>query len=259
MGVLDKIFGSSQPVQQPAQQQQAQQPATQQPAQQPAQPGNLPPQPTVPADPNNPTAPIPKPDVTATDDPLAQYGSLWENVPSASNNNEQPKSVFDLNQEQVKNVIAKNDFSKLITPDQLQAIGQGGEAAQQAFAQAIGNVAQQVMLQSIMVNSRLAGQGVNQAIKGAEGRIPEAIRNYTTRDSARTANPLLSNPAVKPVADAVQSQLLAKYPNATSAEITDMTVNYIKAMGQQFAPKQEEQAPTSEAGTDWAKFLDMGI
>jgi hypothetical protein len=65
---------------------------------------------------------------------------------------------------------------------------------------------------------------------------------------------LFSNPAIKPVIDATQAQLLQKYPDATQAELTKMTQEYIVAMGAAFNP----QTPASDlpAGEeDWSKFV----
>ena len=259
MGALDFIFGGNQQQQQPAQQQQQQQQPAQQP-QQPAQPpqGNIPSQPTTVPDTNNPTVPAGMDNPPQQEEsPLAAFADLWNN----DNTNQQSQTPDDvyarLKPEDVQKVIAKADFSSVITPEQLAAIGNGGEAAQQAFAQAINSVAQRVMLQSTLVNNNLSMQAMQKAITQAESRIPDAMRKYSSADYSRTANPLLSNPAVKPVADAVQAQLLAKNPNATNAEITQMTQDFIAAMGAQFAPKQEPINNSATNDTDWDAFFKM--
>lgn len=263
MSILDKIFGNGdQSAQQSMQAEQV--PAQQAPAptgsQSGAQPqagvqaGNIPAAPVVSSDPNNPTVPTSSSEGSYEESPLAAYKDLWDNANSKSQTSSDQPSV-KLNPADVQKVIAKADFASVITPEQLTAISEGGEPAQQAFMQAMNSVAQRVMLQSTLVNNRLAEQAISKAIANAESKLPDALRKYSSSDYARTSTPLLSNPAVKPIADAVQSQLLSKYPNATNEDITRMTKEFIQAVGEQFAPKPDIVNNSATGETDWENFF----
>lgn len=262
MGIFDTIFnGGQQQQQQPTPAPAPAQPAQAAPQQPVADtgagnPGNIPSTPTVNVDPANATAPVPDPtQATAEESPLAQFASLWDTTDTPSQQNAE-EGLLNLNQEEVQKVIAKADFTSVVTPEQLQAISSGGEDAQTAFMQALGSVAQRVMLQSTLVNGRLSEQAVRKALSQAESRLPDTIRKYGAADHAKNSNPVLNNPAVKPVADAVQAQLLLKNPNATNAEITQMTQDFIVALGAQVAPAPVINNNEVTDDIDWDAFLN---
>lgn len=192
-------------------------------------------------------------DKSAENSPLAAFEKLWE--PSTNTTNpattEQPQNV--LSPELVQQVVSKVDFSKSISPEHLQAIASGGEQAQQAFTAAMSAVAQQVLSQSMLVNNKLTERAVKAAIEAQQKQLPDLLRKQSIEHHAKDSNPLFSNPAVKPVIEATQYQLGQKFPNATPAEITKMTEDYIKAMSAAFAPKPTSAKNPNE--TDWELFL----
>jgi len=244
MGLFDTIFGKA--PEQPAPTQQLQ----------PAPPGNIP-TPQVAVDPNNPTAPVvpvtPVVPEKIDESPLAEFKDMWETKPIVEDPNAPPAPV-ELTAEAVQKIVAKTDFSKVITPESMAAITAGGEGAAEAFAQAMNQVAQQVMVQSTMVGNKLTEQAVNKAREEFSASLPEMLRKQSSTDHLRSANPLFTNPAVKPVMEAIQSQLLQKHPNATNAEITTMSEKFIMAMGEEFSPKEVINDNSTE-GTDWDKFM----
>lgn len=217
------------------------------PAGTPAPPGNIPDQQVV-ATPGNGVVPVPQKD----ESPLAEFNTLWDTDPNKGD--DAPAAPTPLDPEAVRKAVAKTDFSNVVTPDHLTAIAAGGEEAQAAFAQAMNAVAQQVMVQSTMVNNKLTEQAVERAIQSHTAGLPEMLRSQAASDHLKTANPLFSNPAVKPVIEATQTALLQKFPNATAAELTEMTQNYIVAMGESFAPA----VVVNDGGlqeTDWEAYL----
>jgi len=185
------------------------------------------------------------------DTPLSQFVDLWENTP----NKENPNAPVALNQQAVQEAVAKTDFSQSITPEQLQTVTAGGEGAEQALAQMLNNVAQQVMVQSTMVNNKLSEQALGRARTEFESSIPSMLRAQQAKNHLNESNPLFSNPAIQPVVQATQQQLLQKFPNATQAELTKMTQDYITAMGEAFAPKQSVNDNAALNETDWDAFL----
>lgn len=242
MSILD-IFKSS--PQQPVQQ-----------SQQPAPAGNIPP-PTVAVASGLNTAPngvvpvIPAAqDVPKT--PLAEYATLWE-TPAKTTLDAPDAAPPELTHDILNKAMQTVDFSSSITPEMSQAIMQGGEGAAAAFAQAMGAVAKRVMVESTLVSNRLTKQAVEHAVKSTSAALPSTLRAQSSTNHLYESNPLFSNPAIKPVVEATQQQLLQKFPNATNAEIASMTNDYMKAMGEVFRP-----APTPIANVDvpdWERFM----
>ena len=218
-----------------------------------ATPGNIPDAATPNAQPAQPVAPaVVEPAVP--DSPLAEFSKLWEDAP-IDPNKPTPTAPTPLDAEAVQKAVAKTDFSQSITPETLAAIAAGGEEAQKAFAQAMNQTAQQVMVQSTMVNEKLTQKAIKDALAANQVTMQDQVRAQAVADHAKTQNPVFSDPAVKPVIEATQSQLIAKFPNATPQEITTMTQNFIIAMGTEFAPKEPINDNSGQDQTDWSKFI----
>jgi len=194
----------------------------------------------VPADPNAPKS------------PLDAYAKLWENDPSK---NAAPAQAPALDPEKLKEVIGKANFSASITPENMKAITEGGEGATAALIESLNTVAQQTMVQATLVSNKLIEQALEKKSASYEASLPELIRKHTARNSLVESNPVFSNPAVVPVMEAAQSALAVKFPTATSSELTKMTQDYIKAMGEAFNPAEVKPAADSLAGEDWEKFM----
>jgi hypothetical protein len=233
-------------------------PAPAAPAQVPPNQGNIPAVPAVPVDPNNPAVPAVPPTTEAVpDSPLAEFSKLWEPVPVDPNAPKPEEPAAPLNAEQLQKAVGKIDFSSSITPETLEAISGGGEGAAAAFVTAMNTMAQQTIVQSTLINNKVTEQAVAAATKSAEANIPTLLREQASSDHLKTANPLFTDPAVKPVIEATRNQLLTKFPNATNVEITQMTEDYILAMGNAFAPAPAAD-PNEVQGTDFSTFIERG-
>lgn len=262
MSIFD-MFKTEAPAATPAAQPNATPNATPaQPAQQqvPLNQGNIPAVPAVVTDPNNPAAPVLESTAGAAtpatpDTPLAQFQDLWKDVPNDPNEPAAPAQPAELTAESIQKIVENVDFSQQVTPETLAAITAGGEDASAAFTNAMNEVARQVMVQSTLVNNKLTERAVEQAVKSHTENLPAMLRSQAASDHLVTSNPLFSNPAIKPVIEATQAQLLAKFPTATHAEITEMTQKYIIAMGETFTPQKAVNDNSESSATDWEAFL----
>lgn len=232
----------------------------------PATPGNIPAQESNLTAPGNTTVPAGDPSTQGnpaqagqegaptSDSPLDQFKDLWHTEPNKDAPEQQEAIVPSLAPEDVQKALANHDFTQGITQDQLAAISAGGEEAQQAFAQALNAVSRQVMTSSTLVTNKLVEQAVTKALEQQAAKMPSMLRSQAAQNHLKDTNPIFSNPAVQPIVEATQERLLQKFPNATPAEITKMTEDFVLAMGQEFAPKPAESSTTINA-TDWEKFL----
>jgi hypothetical protein len=227
------------------------------PAPTPANPGNIP-NPTgavtaqTPGMEANGTVPAAAP---ADNSPMAEFSTLWDTAPTDPNAAPAPAAPTALTAESIQQVVAKANFAGSVTPEVMAAISEGGEGAQAAFVAAINSAAQQAVTQSIMASNKLNEKAMADALAAHQAKLPDLLRKQADSDHMKTANPLFDNPAVKPVIEATQQQLRLKYPNATPAELTDMTTNYINAMGQAFAPPAPTVNDNGAGETDWSVFM----
>jgi len=223
----------------------------------PVTPGNLPdgsatPAPATPGTAANGAVPAAAPAEPATpDSPLDEFKTLWEDLPTDPNAAPDTPTVLD--PAKLKEVITKADFTQVITPENLTAIAAGGEEAQAAFTASMNAVAQQVLLQATLAGNKMTEQAVAAAIAKQTESIPELIRTQSLSNNLVKANPIFSNPAAKPIMEALQSQLAVKNPTATPDELATMTQEFVVALGQQLVPAPEA-TPEGEVSLDWSKF-----
>lgn len=204
-------------------------------------PGNIP---VVQPNLNSPT------DAAPIHSPLDQFKTLWEPIVNKDLTN---SSAMALDPAKLQELVAKADFSSTISRENLAKIAQGGEDAQKAFTDSMNTVAQQVMVQALLASNKITEQAVAKVNSAWETKLPEMLRKQTLSDNLLETNPIYSNPAIRPVIEAVQSQLTAKYPNATPTELKAMSNNFVKAMSEAFNPAPVVQ--TNKESFDWEKFL----
>jgi len=236
----------------------------------PAQPtpGNIPtnvtqPNPTNPTVPaGNPPAPTTPTEPTPPTNPMDNFSDLWKPVevdPKNPNPDNQP--IISVDPKALAEAARKTDFSKMITPEHMQAIAQGGEAAQQAFAQAMNAVAQGVYAQSAFASTKIVEQALAKAQERFESSIPSHVKKLQVSENLRSENPALSHPAAAPILGALESQFTMKHPNASSTEISKMAKDYLEQFaGAVNAPKLEaeklaQQKDQGKGTTDWTSFL----
>jgi hypothetical protein len=256
MSIFASLFGSTPAA--PAQ------PAAPAPATNGAgQPGNIPANPAqVPAATPG-TAPngvvpagTPEPAPAANASPLDQFSELWQ--PNANPTEQQP--LINVDPKALAEAARKTDFTKMIAPEHLQAISQGGEAAVQAFAQAMNQVGQGVYAQAAFASTKITEQAIAKAMERFQNEIPAHVKRLNVSESLRSENPALSHPAAAPLLGALEQTLSMKHPNASSSELTQMAKQYLSAFaGAANAPQTAADAAAASAkdpkATDWAGFL----
>jgi hypothetical protein len=193
--------------------------------------------------------------------PLDTFKDVWQ-TPTNSQTEPNTSMFGAVDQQKMMEAASKVDFAKAVTPEQLQAIGAGGDGAVAAFAQAMNKVAQTVYAQSAFATTKIVDQALAKQQENFDARLPSMVKKFSVNENLQTDNPLLSNPALTPLVSALSDQLVRKNPNATSAEIQQQVNDYFAALGTTFAPKPVE-TPASRAAAkaakqeDWSAFLGM--
>lgn len=189
--------------------------------------------------------------------PFDQFADLWKNP--EQNGDQPPAGVFgNIDPKKFMEAAGKIDFSKVVTPEQLQAISTGGEGAMGAFAAALNAVAQSTYAQSAFAATKITEQALAKAKDSFLADLPQHIKKQTVSESLKAENPVFSNPAVQPIISALEAQLTVKYPQASAGEITQMAKQYVEALGTSFAPKPAAPATANNGAkedTDWSSFF----
>lgn len=246
--IFANVFGSNAAIAQPA-------PQVQNPA---PQPGNFPAQPTpgMATDPANPAVPVagnPAP-APAAPEGFDKFNDLWK--PAESPANATPEPLFNVKPEQLMEVARKVDFTKVMNPEQLQAVAQGGQGAVQAMQQIMNTVAQTVYAQNMHATTKMVEQAVQKTQEQMLAQLPQQIKLQNVSESIRGDNPAFNHPAAAPIMGALQQQLTVKYPNATAAEIASMARDYMSGFAQTLQPKptQSQLDSQSSGNFDWDKW-----
>ena len=208
--------------------------------------------------PNNPTVPSTNadgPPVVAS--PLDAFSDMWK--PVAANGAGDPLFA---NVDPVKMMEAakKTNFTSLITKEQQAAIAQGGQGAVEAFMQSINLVGQQAFANSAMATTKIVDQALAKQMEQFKSLLPNLVKQHTLSDNLRETNPVFNHPSVAPLINAMETQLAAKHPNATSSELTKLAQDYVLGLGQAFNPtlasNTNANGSTKTEDVDWSKFLD---
>lgn len=188
--------------------------------------------------------------------PLDKFADVWKTDSTQSN---VPTGVFgQVDPQKILESAKKVNFAAAIPQEQLQAIAAGGEGAMQAFSSALNTVAQNLYAQSALASTKMIDQALLKAQESYDARIPTMVKKFSVSENLQNQNPILSNPALQPMVEALNEQFTRKHPNATSAEIQSMVTDYFSAVGNVFAPKPAE-TPTkgrSSDNVDWEAFMN---
>lgn len=183
--------------------------------------------------------------------PLDKFNDIWET--DATKTSEQP--MFAADPEKIMAAARQQDFSKLIKPEQLQAITQGGEGATKAFVEAMNSVAQATYAQSAMATTKLIEAALSKQESKINSSLPDMIKRHRVGESLIDENPALKHAAAQPIISALQQQLVQKYPNATSTEIQSLVNEYMINLSKAFIPEKKESSESKSNDVDWGTFL----
>jgi len=184
--------------------------------------------------------------------PLDNYNKLWENDPNAKKS-----EPFTINSDPAQLLEAAKtvDFTKTLTPELHARIKAGGEDAQLAMVEAMNAVSQLTYAQSAHAAAKIAEQAMQKQQAAFEASLPDIIKRHSVSDNLRTTNPLMSNPAMAPMVDALQAQFTRKYPQATATEIQAHVNDFLNGAADMITA-QRPQPKTSKGreDQDWSKF-----
>ena len=188
--------------------------------------------------------------------PFDTFKDIWQ-TPKNDGTDPNAPMFAGVDPKKLMESAGKVDFAKIIPAESLAAISAGGEPAQKAFASAMNLVAQSLYAQSAFATTKIVDEAMTRQREQFNSNLPSLITSHTANASLVKSNPLLSNPAVTPLVDALRETLIRKNPNATPDEITGQVTDYFNALGTSFAPKPpvDPAAARAAKSEDWSSFL----
>lgn len=174
--------------------------------------------------------------------PLDAFKSLWQDDPTKQTQNADPFSspLFNMDPGKVNEAIGQIDFVQQLNPELVQKAMSGQDP--QAFLQVINEVGRKALATAVQLSTATAeqaGQKIGQRFNTA---IPERFRDLQIK-SQTPNNPLLSNPSVAPMLDAVRQRLKTQNPDWSPAQIQKQAEEYFSA----FAAELQNSDPNTAA------------
>lgn len=190
--------------------------------------------------------------------PLANFATLWD-TPAPSADAKDPNEQKGLDPQKIMEAAGKVDFAKVVNQETLAKITAGGPDAVAAMIDALNKTSQTVFAQSTIAAQRIADNAVSAAEERFNTQLPQAIRKQSLNSSLVGDNPAFANPAVKPLIDALQTQLAEKFPKATDKELKTMAQEYLTGASQIISPPQKDNSSENQKpgkdNVDWDKWL----
>lgn len=184
--------------------------------------------------------------------PIADYAKVWETELTGN----KATQAIALNQDELAKIANNMDFNAGVSPEDLAAVAQGGEASIAALQSIMNQVGRNAFSNALQGSASLTNSAAVNTQNQMTSQLPDQLKALTASNNLRAANSNLNDPAVAPMVAMIEQQLLATYPTATAQELEQMTSNYLTQFSAAVSPKPA-QAATNELPADqnFANFL----
>lgn len=175
-------------------------------------------------------------------DPMGDFAKLWENPPvdDKTKTPATPKYVPDIDPKALGETVGKMNFTGAMTPEVRQKILAGGEDGLNAMMELLNSVGRQAVATTYQAGQRMMAGAIERAESGFLEKVPGQVRNINTT-MALGDNPLVNNPAYKPLVDHVTAQFLDRFPKATSNQVSAAVSSYFDKMVSDVAGKNQSK------------------
>ena len=197
------------------------------------------------------------PAISELDAGLNNLADLWKApaaVAAATTGDNAPKGAYaDFTDDALSKAFGAARVSTTIKPEILSSLFDGNQEKAAALSGILDQAFQIGLSMSAKNAMKLAEHGLSHGFdKFKTGELSQLLAQRSVQSGVLEANPMLANPAYKPVYDAMVSSLTAQYPNATQQEITQHATKHITNLVNGLAPQNKTNTNTGNlkpAGT----------
>jgi hypothetical protein len=222
---------------------------------------------TVP-DPGNPTNPAnstgsPDGSVGAfgkVDDgksPLDSYKDLWQ--PAKDTKAGSPPSLvptFTMDMTKIQTAAGQLDFTKGLDTETI-SMALKGDA--QALAKALNTTAQSGFAHAVAATGTIVKEALQQQSDTFfKTVVPDMFRRERIAQGVQEANPAFADPALAPLVQATERQMAQKYPQASAAEITQYTRDFLSNAASAIAKGNKQQITDIPTLDNTSVYGNMG-
>lgn len=180
--------------------------------------------------------------------PLAEFADLWDTPKDKDGNpvvkKDEPVVAFD--ETKFNEILGKVDFTKGIDQELMQK-ALGGD--QSSLLQIMNQVGKSSLGMSTKLTRNLVESAVTKQVEQLRTEMGEQFRSHSTRNSLSEDNPALNHPAMKPLVSSLESQIRAKYPEATPQELTAHAKRALVGMAEAIVGKDKSNNNSGNSGS----------
>lgn len=183
---------------------------------------------------------------------LTAFGDIFKPTATDTPNSQiPPKRMFpDFASKEMQGEVGKLDFARMIPPEAYAKLLTGDTTQ---FAQSLNGVMQQAMLYTMSGMSRLSEDAITSHGKQLSAGIPGMI-NAQRVQATLEQHPILSNPAIAPLREALTTKFTSDYPTASAEDIKAFTDKYLTSIATTVLGDQNKTNKPADIGTDWEAF-----
>lgn len=186
---------------------------------------------------------------------LDLIGKLWETDPTAAAANAGPTPVFNLTPERLTEIAMGTDFSKQLPAEMMQKALGGDTQALSALLNTSSQLSFKAGLDATtkMINSAFAQR--EESFK--TDVLPSLIDKRFKSQAISDANPIFNHPAAQPMMNGLKQQLLNKFPQASSQEISELAGEVLQSFADSITSGGTKQSMQRQAATAAAKPTEI--
>lgn len=218
-------------------------------------------------DPNNPTNPgnsTGSPDgsvgafgkVDEGKSPLDGYKDLWQLSKDTKVTPQSLVPTFTMDMTKLQTAAGNLDFTKNLDPETIQGALKGDP---QALAKALNSTAQSGFAHAVAATGTIIKEALQQQSDTFfKTVVPDMFRRERISQGVNDANPAFSDPALAPLVQATERQMAQKYPQASAAEITKHTQDFLSGMASAIVRGNKQQITDVPSLDNTSIYGNMG-
>jgi hypothetical protein len=184
---------------------------------------------------------------------LSDFAKMFTAETPKQEGGDAPVDLFAINQDQLAKAAGTINMNGVVSPE-LVTKALGGDTA--SFMEVINKVSQMTFMMAHQAAMSAVKPAVDAEMQSFSKKMPTKF-NEMSLDATLQSDPLMSNPALKPVVDSLRTQIMSKHPDATPQQVQKAISEYMKASGITLAPQGKDAKKTKETqgGVNWDNFL----
>ena len=180
---------------------------------------------------------------------LESLAKLWA-APADAKKPETNDPYASLSDEAIMKAVSAAKVSGLIPADRLLAAAGGNQDQATALTGILDQVFQTALAMGAKNAIKISQLGLDSGFNNfRQNDLPSFMSEFTAKQGVAAANPMLANPAYKPIYDAMVEGFRVQFPNASKEDIAAHTQTHLKTFAEGLLSGSKQQKQNANPGT----------